>query len=149
MHFAEGQGEWEKHRQAWFTARLAQLIQDDAAGGAAQCGVGFLNFNPFTNAQDSVASYTLGSPEARADTVLVPVRIHSGSANDGDRTAAIAMVKEGGSWRIGNMIHSDWDLVSGLTRSVAELRAAPKIDCSAPPTTPDSAHADSAARGGE
>ena len=149
-HFAEGQGDWEPHRRAWFTARLAKLIQDDSAAGAAQCGVGFLNFDPFTSAQDSVAGYTLGSPKALADTVLVPVRIHANLANDSDRNSTVAMVRDGGSWRVGNMMHSNGELVSDLTRSVAELRAAPKVDCSAPPAAPsDSAHGNSTGRGGE
>src|SRR5262245_4299440 len=117
----EGQRHWETHRRAWFTARFAQLLQDDEAGGAAQCGVGFLDFNPLTSAQDNVGSSTLGPPKALGETVFVPVRIHPGLSSPSDENATIAMLKDGGSWRIGNVIHSDWDMVSSLTRWVAEL----------------------------
>ncbi|HKN66038.1 MAG TPA: hypothetical protein VJW73_07160, partial [Gemmatimonadaceae bacterium] len=35
-----------------------------------------------------------------------------------------------------NFLHQDWDMVSSLRRSVAELRAAPKADCSTPSAGP-------------
>ena len=47
----------------------------------------------------------------------------------------VAVVREGGQWRIANFIHRRWDMASSLDSSVAELRAAPKVDCTRPPAS--------------
>jgi hypothetical protein len=133
--------------KVWYTTALNQLMREDADAGAAQCGVGFLNFDPLTNAQNDVASYALGAPRARGDSALVPVRIHNGypPPTGTDEQMTVAMVREAGRWRIANFIHTDWNLASSLQKSVAEWQAAPPAGCSTPESgKPSSPHADSA-----
>lgn len=145
-HFAQGQGNTAE-QPGWYTGQLRQLIKDDADAGAAQCGVGYLNFDPLTDAQDSVASYALGAPRANGDTVVIPVRIHSGfpGSTEPDEQLTVAMRQEGGTWRIANIVQSHSNLVKALDSTVAELRAAPKADCGQPATVPDTARRDSTA----
>jgi hypothetical protein len=130
-HFAHGQETKDDVTNVLYTTTLDQLIRADAAGGEAQCGVGYLNFDPLTSAQDDVASYTLGQPSAHADTALIPVRIHADypAPKGTDEALTLATVREAGRWRIANIVRRDGDLVSGLRQSVAEFRATPKADC--------------------
>jgi hypothetical protein len=148
-HFANGQRTGDDSAKTWYTTALNQLMREDAAGGAAQCGVGFLNFDPLTSAQDDVGSYMLGEPRSQADTALIPVRIHTDypAPKGTDEAMTVAVVRETGRWRIANFVHTDWDLLSSLRTSVAELRVAPKVNCSTPPAeAPDSLRRDSASK---
>lgn len=139
-HFAGDQGFSDdrlRERRDWFTPALYDLMHEDFALGAAQCGVGFIDFDPFTNAQDDASGYSVKQAHASHDTVYVPVVLsYPGGQQSG---IALGMVDASGGWRIANFVHADWDLAAKLRESNAEARKTPPAKCD----EPDSAGADS------
>ena len=86
-------------------------------------GPGYVNFNPYTGAQDDVGPSRYDSASQTGDTVMV-------SFSHGDdrsrRTIRLAMRFVQGSWRIGNFIYPGnppchIDLARALARFAANL----------------------------
>jgi hypothetical protein len=119
-HFASGQGfsvDTLRARQGWFTPHLYQLMLEDMSSTGE---IGYIDFDPFTDAQDDAARYTVGAARSAHDTVLVEVAIaFPGAVGNGheQRRVTLAMLRASAGWQIANFVYSDTDLARNLTRA--------------------------------
>jgi hypothetical protein len=126
-HFNSGQGfsvDTLRERKGWFAPTLYSLMLADMAPTGE---IGYIEFDPFTDAQDDAATYTVGVPKTANDTVLVPVELTFGSATGTGherRRVTLAMVPAPSGWQIANIIYADHDLMTGL-RGAASGSGAP------------------------
>lgn len=119
QHFASGQGfsiDTLRARKAWFTPQLYQLMVADMSSTGE---VGYIDFDPFTDAQDDAASYAVGTARLTHDTVLVEVAVTFppavGNGHE-QRHITLAMLPALGGWKIANFMSPDRDLAADLTR---------------------------------
>jgi hypothetical protein len=81
--------------------------------------VGYIDFDPFTDAQDDAASYAVGTARLTHDTVLVEVAVTFppavGNGHE-QRHITLAMLPALGGWKIANFMSPDRDLAADLTR---------------------------------
>lgn len=100
----------------WFTPELFALFVRDMSDTN---GVGYLNWDPFTGAQDDVGPFRFEEITRIGDTVRVR---YSREGFDHERTSVtLAMRYLDGRWRIANFLYPDntfchRDLAVGLTR---------------------------------
>ena len=125
-HFRGSQGfgiDTLRARRAWFTPCLYSLLLADMTGDSARGGIGYLDWDPFTAAQDDATGFHIEGSERRRDTVLVHLRIsYPGTERAKAMTVAATPVK--GEWRIANIITPDANLATGLDSSLrAEAKA--------------------------
>ena len=125
-HFAAGQGltrEMIHARQAWFTPALAELLIADA--DADTVGVGYLDADPFVDAQELAARYAVGAARWARDTALVEVTVaFPPGVSDGDEVRHVTVALQrgpAGEWRIADLITPHARLAAGL-RAVASER---------------------------
>lgn len=110
-----------RRTQHWFTLRLYDLIVKDNSSDPD--GAGYLNWDPFTGAQDDVGPVTFEDAQHAGDTVMV--RFSYLQRRD---TVILAMTRVDGSWRIANFIYPfnspcHRDLALGLARFAKEIAA--------------------------
>jgi len=118
-HFASGQGfsvETLRARQAWFTPQLYQLMLADMSSTGE---IGYIDFDPFTDAQDDAASYAVGTARPAHDTVLVEVAVAFppavGNGRE-QRRITLPMLRARAGWQIANFVYPDGDLAHDLKR---------------------------------
>ena len=112
----------------WFTADLYALLERDMSGPGE---VGYLNWDPFTGAQDDVGPFRLEDATRAGDTVNVRFSREGFERKREDVT--IAMLRVDGVWRIANFIYPGRgpcyrDLASGLARHAGISGKAPCVD---------------------
>jgi hypothetical protein len=111
-----------KRTQDWFTPELYQLLVNDMSFDPG--GVGYLNRDPFTDAQDDVGPFRFENVRYADDTVMVRFS-REGYEHKRD-SVTLAMRRIEGSWRIANFIYSAHppchrDLAAGLARHAKEI----------------------------
>lgn len=125
-HFAGGQGfsvPSLRARRSWFTPRLYQLMLSDMDSPSGE--IGYIDHDPFTNAQDDAARFSVGSARQSHDTVLVDVDIAFDSTIAGGQVRArvtLAVVRARNSWEIANFLTANGDLASELARAAERYR---------------------------
>jgi hypothetical protein len=90
-----------KRTQDWFTSELYSLLVADMSDPG---GIGYLNADPFTDAQDDVGPSRLEDAWIAGDTVMVRF-----SREDYQRkrdSITLAMRRIGASWRIADFVYS-------------------------------------------
>lgn len=102
-----------KRTRDWFTPQLYDLLVKDMTGPDE---IGYLDWDPFTGAQDDVGAFSFAGARNSGDTVKV--RFTYLQRRD---TVIIAMQRMSGSWRIANFFYPNWeschrDLAAGLAR---------------------------------
>src|SRR5205823_1810920 len=111
-----------KRTRDWFTPELYTLLMHDMSYPG---DIGYLNWDPFTAAQDETGPFRYDSFFRAGDTVMV-----SFSRDDSDHKRYIfvrlAMRYVNGAWRIGNFIYPGnpachTDLARGLARYAEEI----------------------------
>jgi hypothetical protein len=119
QHFASGQGfsvDTLRARKAWFTPQLYQLMLADMSSTGE---VGYIDFDPFTEAQDDAAAYAIGSARTAHDTVLVEVAVTFppavGNGHE-QQHLTLAMLPTPGGWKIANFLSPVRDLAADLAR---------------------------------
>jgi len=111
-HFHGGQAfsvDTLRARKSWFTPDLYRLMAADMRTSGE---VGYLDFDPFTNAQDDAARFDLGAVRTSHDTVYVEVNVHFSSEQSKLVTLAMLPAPEG--WVIANFVYPDGDLAARL-----------------------------------
>ena len=119
-HFAGAQGfgiDTLRARKAWFTPCLYSLLLADMQGDSARGGVGYLNWDPFTAAQDNATSFDVERAVFTGDTVVVHLRILY-PADNPPTAMAVAATQVGRTWRIANIITPSANLARGLDSSL-------------------------------
>jgi hypothetical protein len=121
-----------KRTRDWFTPELyALLIQDMSHPG----DIGYLNWDPFTDAQDDVGPSRFEDVRRAGDTIMVRFS-REGYQHKRD-SVTLAMRRVDGTWRIANFVYSahtvcDRDLAVGLARearAIAEKRPPDDAPC--------------------
>ncbi|MCR4331408.1 MAG: DUF3828 domain-containing protein [Sulfuricaulis sp.] len=107
----------------WFTPELYEILVRDMSDPA---GPGYLNADPFTDAQDDVGPFRFEDVRRAGDTVLV--RFSRDGYQQKRDSVTLAMRRVGESWRIANFIYSAHapchrDLAAALTRYAQNLAA--------------------------
>jgi hypothetical protein len=111
-----------KRTREWFTPELYTLLMRDMSHSGE---IGYLNWDPFTAAQDDVGPFRYDGVSQAGDTVMVSF---SREAPDHKRYVFVrlAMRYVNGAWRIGNFIYPGnsvchADLARGLARYAGEI----------------------------
>jgi hypothetical protein len=119
-HFASGQGfsvDTLRARQAWFTPQLYQLMLADMSSTGE---IGYIDFDPFTDAQDDAATYTVGTARSAHDTVFVQVAVAFpravGNGHE-QRRITLPMLRADAGWQIANFVYPERDLAHDLKRT--------------------------------
>jgi hypothetical protein len=121
-----------KRTRDWFTPHLyALMIQDMRHPG----DLGYLDSDPFTDAQDDVGPLRFEDVRHAGDTVMVRFS-REGYEHKRD-SVTLAMLRVESTWRIGNFIYSRHslchrDLAAGLARyekAIAEKRSPDDSPC--------------------
>lgn len=105
-----------KRTREWFTPELAALLVRDMSDPD---GVGYLNWDPFTGAQDDVGPFRFEEVTRGGDTARV--RFSREGAAQQREIVTLAMRYVEGRWRIANFLYPDnarchRDLAVGLVR---------------------------------
>jgi hypothetical protein len=105
-----------KRAREWFTPELATLLVRDMSDPN---GVGYLNWDPFTGAQDDVGPFRFEEMTRIGDTVRVRFSREGFEAKR--ESVTLAMRHLDGRWRIANFLYPDnavchRDLAVGLMR---------------------------------
>ena len=108
-----------KKNRAWFTSELYHLLVHDKSGPD---GIGYLNWDPFTGAQDDVGPFSFESTRAAGDTVNVLFTYLQKRDS-----VVVSMKKVSGSWRIANFLYPGnnpchRNLVLGLVRWAKDIQ---------------------------
>ncbi len=112
----------------WFTPQLyALLVQDMSSRGE----IGYLDSDPFTDAQDDVGPSFFEDMRVAGDTVMV--RFSRAGYQQATDTITIAMRRVDGAWRIANFIYAGHaachrDLAVGLARYARRIAGKPPLD---------------------
>lgn len=119
QHFAEQRKGFSvgtlRARRSWFTPRLYEAMLADMSHEGE---IGYIDFDPFTAAQDDASSFAVASGRSAHDTVLVDVTItYPPGSSDRSARVTLAMVPSPVGWQIGNFIYADHDLAGGLLRA--------------------------------
>jgi hypothetical protein len=116
--------------KGWFTPELYALLLRDMSGPDP---MGYLNFIPFTKAQDDVSPARFSAVSRRGDTVMVDFAF-SGYSNH-RYVVRLAMRSLSDGWRIANFIYPDnapchRDLAEALARFAASIAGTPPSSAS-------------------
>jgi hypothetical protein len=126
-HYTGAQGfgvDTLRARQSWFTPCLYSLLLADMEGDSARGGIGYLNWDPFTAAQDDATGFQVERATTARDTVLVQLSINYPGSNP-STAMTVATTQVDGQWRIANMVTAQANLARGLDSSLrAEAAAA-------------------------
>ncbi len=118
QHFADGQGFSSvtlEARADWFTDSLVALLRADM--NDARGDLGYINFDPFTAAQDDAASFRLLRTRASGDTAYAEFAIlFGGAAGSGDNPhhITLAMVRGRQRWQIADLISDAGSISAGI-----------------------------------
>ena len=118
QHFADGQGFSRfalEGRADWFTDSLVALLQADMNDPRGD--LGYINFDPFTAAQDDAASFALLRTRASGDTAYAEFAIlFGGAAGAGDNPnhITLAMVRSRQRWQIADILSFAGSLSAGI-----------------------------------
>jgi hypothetical protein len=102
-------------RKSWFTPELYRLMKGDL--GASR-EIGYIDFDPFTNAQDDAARFDVGAAHLSHDTVYVDVDLRFGAGDTGRVT--LAMLPSPIGWAIADFIYPDGDLAVALRKATGQ-----------------------------
>jgi hypothetical protein len=110
-----------KRTRDWFTPQLYALLIQDMSDTA---GIGYLDWDPFTDAQDDVGPFRFEDVRQAGDTVMVRFS-REGYERKRD-SVTLAMRRVDSTWRIANFIYSGHalchrDLAVGLARYAKEV----------------------------
>lgn len=105
--------------RSWFTPELYALLVKDMSSDPG--GVGYLNWDPFTGAQDDAGPWNFENVRNAGDTIMVRFAYQQNR-----KIVILAMRRFGGSWRIANFIYPDaapchQDLAVGLARYANDI----------------------------
>lgn len=122
-HFAHEQNfaETYKRQRALFAPDLAALIDaDDSASAANPDEIVGLDFDPLTDAQDTMTGFEVGAATRDGADAVVPVALRM----DAERSEVrVRLAQIGGAWRITNLHYREsGDLVSLLRQLAADRR---------------------------
>ena len=115
QHFADGQGFSRftlEARADWFTDSLVALLRADMNDPSGD--LGYVNFDPFTGAQDDVPPVQLRRVRAGGDTAYAEFGQGIGSRRDDSGIVTLALVRSERRWQIADILHSDASLAAGL-----------------------------------
>lgn len=121
-HFAHQQN-WDgtfRRQRALFAPALQAMLDADTRAAAANPGeiVG-LDFDPLTNAQDTMDGFVVGAATRSGATAVVSVTVRQGTARTRMR---VRLARVGTAWRITNVVYPEGDLVSILRQLAAERK---------------------------
>jgi hypothetical protein len=124
-HFAHEQnwgGTYQRQR-ALFAPELAALLDaDDSASAANADEVVGLDFDPLTDAQETMTGFEVGTSTRDGADAMVPVTLRLDTVRSEVR---IRLARSGDAWRIANIHYSHGDLASLLRRLAADRRRGP------------------------
>jgi hypothetical protein len=117
-----------RRMRSWFTPELSDLLEHDLGDTA---GVGYLNWDPFTGAQDDVGPFRFESTRRLGDTVLV--RFSRPGLDSARVSIGLAMRLVDGASRIADFVYPEHSpchraLSLGLRRSRAPQAATTPAD---------------------
>jgi hypothetical protein len=121
-HFAHEQkwGETYQRRRALFTRELATLLDaDDSAAAANPDEIVGLDFDPLTDAQDTMTGFAVGPSAREGADALVPVTLRMDSARS---VVRVRLTQAGNVWRVANLHYPHGDLASLLRQLAADRR---------------------------
>jgi hypothetical protein len=122
-HFAHGQdwtGTFRRQRALFAPALVAMLDADDRAAAANPDEIVGLDFDPLTNAQDTMDGFTVGTATRTGATAVVPVTVRQDTARVRMR---VRLARVGTTWRITNIVYPEGDLVSLLRQMAADRKS--------------------------
>ena len=127
QHFRTRQGfsiDTLRARQRWFTPCLYSVLIADAERADSLREVGFLNWDPFTRAQDDASGFRAVSATHAHDTVFVHVDVLFGYPPPGlPSPITVAVTRVDSTWRIADLIGPDVDLARFVDSSLRDLAA--------------------------
>ena len=115
QHFADRQGFSSftlEARAEWFTDSLFALLRADMNDPSGD--LGYVNFDPFTGAQDDVPPVQLRRVRASGDTAYAEFGEAVGARRDNSDVVTLALVRSGRRWQIADILHSDASLAAGI-----------------------------------
>jgi hypothetical protein len=125
QHFRTRQGfgsDTLRARESWFTPCLYSVLLADAQRADSLRELGFLNWDPFTRAQDDANGFRVVSATHAHDTVFVQVDGLFGYPPPGSpRPITVAVARVDTAWRIADFIAPDVDLVRFVDSSLRDL----------------------------
>lgn len=125
QHFRTRQGfgvDTLRARQRWFTPCLYSVLLADAERADSLREVGFLNWDPFTRAQDDANGFRAVSATRAHDTVFVHVDVLFGYPPPGlPSPITVAVTRVDTTWRIADLIAPDVDLARFVDSSLRDL----------------------------
>ncbi len=116
-HFKSGQGfsaATLQARQAWFAPQLYALMLADMTPTGE---IGYIDADPFTDAQDTAANFGVGVARQAHDTVFVAVEVTFGPTTGSGQErhhVTLAMLPAPNGWQIANFIYADRDMITAL-----------------------------------
>jgi len=119
-HFRAGQGfslATLRATRPWFTPQLYALLLHDMDRTPDRGDIGYLDADPFTNAQDDADTFTVGKAVSAHDTLMVNVTIRFGpsySPEDQTGRVTLAVLRLGGRWRIADFVYPSGSLAAAL-----------------------------------
>ena len=121
-HFAHQQnwdGTFRRQRALFAPSLVAMLDADDRAAAANPDEIVGLDFDPLTNAQETMDGFTVGTATRSGTTAVVPVTVRQGTARTRMR---VRLARAGTAWRITNIVYAEGDLVSTLRQLAADRK---------------------------
>ena len=119
-HFAHEQN-WDatyRRQRAFFTPELAALLDADGRAAAANADeVVGLDFDPLTDAQETMTGFEVGASTRDGADAVVPVMLRLDTARSEVR---IRLARSGDAWRVANIHYSHGDLAALLHRLAAD-----------------------------
>lgn len=122
-HFAHQQnwdGTFRRQRALFAPSLVAMLDADTRAAAAHPDEIVGLDFDPLTNAQDTMDGFTVGTATRSGATAVVPVTLRQGTARIRVR---VRLARIGTAWRITNIVYPDSDLVTILREMAADRKS--------------------------
>lgn len=124
-HFTHEQN-WDatyRRQRALFAPELAALLDADSRAAAANADeVVGLDFDPLTDAQDTMAGFEVGTSARDGADAVVPVTLRLDTARSELR---IRLARSGVQWRVANIHYPHGDLASLLRRLAADRQRGP------------------------
>jgi hypothetical protein len=121
-HFAHQQnwGDTYQRQRARFAPGLAALLDaDDSASAASSDEIVGLDFDPLTDAQDTMTGFEVGPSTRDGDVAIIPVTLRMDTARS---VVRVRLARSGNAWRIANLHYPHGDLASLLRQLAADRR---------------------------